>query len=286
MSESPPARALVVDLDNTLYNFDDAFARSIRGLVHAISRETGFAEDAIEADIRRVLVAHGSLEYPNLIDELETLCAPDTSTDEQERLRRIAVGAFRRVRSHNLALFPGVRDTLKWAKDSGLSLIALSDAPAFQAEGRLRHFKLDGYFDALFSWEGIAASPRLKAAARTYTPRIAKRVTLSEHARKPNPDGLRQALRHVGVEPCDSYVVGDSLTRDVAVANAAGASSVWAYYGTQIDSANRETINRIFPSDTAAPTQIRSAAAAEEPWRTIHAFGELREIIGGQTSLF
>jgi hypothetical protein len=50
--------------------------------------------------------------------------------------------------------------------------------------------------------------------------------------RKPNPRLLLDICAREGVSPAETWYVGDSLTRDVSMALAAGCVGVWARYGT------------------------------------------------------
>jgi len=102
------------------------------------------------------------------------------------------------------ALFPDALDTLRWLKEHGFKLGAVTDrafgGPRFMAE--LSEYGLDGLF-------GV--------------------VTISSDVgyMKPHPKIFEHALESLGVTPGETMMVGDSLRCDVAGAKNMGMVAVW-----------------------------------------------------------
>lgn len=286
-SSSPASfRGLVVDLDNTLYDFDGFFARSLRALIHAVARTAKVSEADVERDVSQVIRERGTLEYAALIEELRCIQLAAPSDDQLERVVRAGRAAFRRTRDKHLMLYPAVRSTLRWARSENFPVIALSDAPAFQAEGRLRHLNLTTYFAALYSWEGYTAPSTLTAWTKPYTSRVPRVHKLAGAERKPNTVGLVHALESLNMGPADVLVVGDRVDRDIRVANAVGATSVWARYGSRIDSESQATLDRLFPWQKEARALEVLARETVKPCHIIDTFDDVRGLLSGQPRLF
>ena len=101
-------------------------------------------------------------------------------------------------------LFPDALDTLRWLKEHGLKLGAVTDrafgGPRFLAE--LEEYGLDGYLQV---------------------------VTISSNVGylKPHPRIFQHALDALAVAAEETVMVGDSLHCDVAGAKALGMVAVW-----------------------------------------------------------
>ena len=76
--------------------------------------------------------------------------------------------------------------------------------------------------------------------------------------RKPHPEPVERVLAHVGVEPCEALVVGDT-TFDMAMGSAAGADTCAVTYGAH----------------------TRAALVAQVPTRVVDTVGELCEFLCG-----
>ncbi len=239
---------LLTDLDNTIYNWIDYFAPSFRAMVHVLSRETGLSESVIIEDFKRVFSRHKSVEYAFSIQEL-CLCR-DRSPAEVLELIRLAKGAFSRVREKRLRAYPGVKEALSWARDEGIAIVGVTNAPIFQAQRRLYQLGLDSLFTGLAAWEGFGipeedpfAEPiKVRKETRGWKTNIEKIWRLASDGLKPNPEHYRIVIEDLGIRSSDTWVVGDSLQKDVRPALQIGAKGVWARYGQQFEQKNFRTI--------------------------------------------
>jgi phosphoglycolate phosphatase len=57
----------------------------------------------------------------------------------------------------------------------------------------------------------------------------------STKMKKPNPRLLADICSREGFKPSDAIYIGDSLVKDISMANDAGVDSVYAEYGRQHD---------------------------------------------------
>jgi phosphoglycolate phosphatase len=62
---------------------------------------------------------------------------------------------------------------------------------------------------------------------------------------KPNPEILKAILRDIGASPEESIYVGDSLMKDVAMAQEAGVTDVYAKYGDRRGSAQYDLLREV-----------------------------------------
>jgi FMN phosphatase YigB (HAD superfamily) len=97
-------------------------------------------------------------------------------------------------------VFPGLSDLLRSAKQRGVRLGVLSDYPA---ENKLRAMGVAEFFDLVLT----AQDPAVNRF-------------------KPDPSGLREALRRLGTPGAQALYVGDRAKVDAAAAQAAGVPCV------------------------------------------------------------
>ncbi len=241
-------RAVVTDLDNTLYPWVDYIVPSLEAMVASLVATTGLPRIRIVQSLKAVYTKYDSNEYPFAIQESDLFQPYEGDPDSfltlvVEPARR----AFREARERYLRPYPGVVAALEEIRRRGLALVALSDAPRNAAELRLKWLGLDGHFDALYTLPGYPlpahVDPRIrrKEAAGLYRSRT-QVVELPREAEKPSPDGLRRILDDFGLAARQVVYVGDNLAKDMPVAKACGAVGVWAEYGTYVSEEYRERL--------------------------------------------
>jgi phosphoglycolate phosphatase len=126
-------------------------------------------------------------------------------------------------------------------------VVGLSDAPRNAAELRLKHLRLDGHFDALYTLPGyplpenVDPEIRRKEEAGLYRSRTPV-IELPHEAEKPSPIGLARILSDFRLAGAEVLYVGDNVKKDMPVAEACGAIGVWAEYGTYVSAEYRERL--------------------------------------------
>jgi phosphoglycolate phosphatase len=244
----PRFRAVVTDLDNTLYPWVDYIVPSLEAMVASLVATTGLPRVRIVQALKAVYSKYESNEYPFAIQESGIFQPYEADFDSFNALVvRPAREAFRAARDRYLRPYPGVRETLDRLRARGLKVVGLSDAPRNAAELRLKHLKLDGHFDALYTLPGyplpenVDPEIRRKEEAGHYRSRTPV-VELPHAAEKPSPDGLARILSDFGLDGREVLYVGDNVKKDMPVAKACGVVGVWAEYGTYVSEEYRERL--------------------------------------------
>jgi len=230
-----PISLLVTDLDNTLYDWFEVWYESFTALLGGISDISGVSADVLEPEIRRVHQQRGTSEYSHLIQELPTLVALHPDQDLRE-IYAPAIKAAQEARRSSLRLYPGVREALDDLHARGVTIAAYTESQAFYTASRIRNLGLDGVIDVLFSSpdhdlpkgvtpESMRTQPEdyygLKATTHRNTPK---------GLLKPSPEVLRSIVDDLADSKGVVYV-GDSLMKDVAMAQDVGVHDALAAYG-------------------------------------------------------
>lgn len=286
-------KLLITDLDNTLYNLIDYFGPSFRGMVHALSKATQIEEEILLKEFKKVFSKRESLEYGFAVQELSIFS--DLSQSEMLRLITLAKKVFKRCRDKNLKPYKTVQETLEWLKTNGVIIIGVSNAPFFNAEIRLKQLFLDKYFyglaareDLYFPKDPYTQSINLhKASGKYHSSKLIRKWKLNRDQLKPNTYAYRKIINDLNVSVDDTYVIGDSILKDVQPAIDIGAIGIWARYGEKCNSKNLDTVLKM-TNWSEAEIKRTFFDKHNEPKFIADSFGDLTSIvdIGAQLSLF
>lgn len=279
-------RAVVTDLDNTLYPWVDYIVPSLEAMVASLAATTGLPRIRIVQSLKAVYAQHESNEYPFAIQESDLFQPYERDFASFDALViKPAQRAFKEARRRFLRPYPGVRAALERIRERGVNLIALTDAPRNAVELRLKMLELDGLFDAVYTLKGydlpenVDPEIRRRDAAGHYRSAKTQVVELPRSAEKPSPDGLRRVLADFGLAGSEVVYVGDNPKKDMPLAQACGALGVWAEYGTYVSGEYRERLAVI-----SAQAVTRRHVAEESPARwplAISSFTQVLEILDG-----
>lgn len=227
---------LILDLDNTLFDWFAVWYASFEPIYLQILRVTGREEEEVRADIRKVHQARRTSEYSFLIEEIDSLKDMRKSGDIRARFHD-ALEESRRNRDQNLKLYPGVFRALWRIKSQGTKIIGYTESMAFYSAYRLKRFGLDGVIDVLFSPQDhdTPAGVSMDRLRRLPDDFYELQVTETRHTPpgelKPNPRVLLDIIKGVGSTIDRCAYVGDSLFKDVAMARDVGVFDIHAKYG-------------------------------------------------------
>lgn len=279
---------IVFDVDNTLYDFAAFFAPFFRSVTHIVAKETGKDEGEIISEFRDIFGAVGSLEYQFIVQKSSIV--QGLEPEKIDKLLTILSVSARQIRSNRLKLYDGVKETLDQIRSSGITCAAITNAPFYQVDQRFRQLGLHRYFDTLICAENVetpegSAEEKYERRRKEISDRYRKFVELPKEKQKPSDYGYK-IIRELYDSVDDFYVVGDSLTKDLAPASNVGYKTIWARYGTFIEPKDLETLIMITPwSDEEIKTSYCKEFKAD--W-VIDKFSEIGEIlrIPYQASLF
>jgi phosphoglycolate phosphatase len=194
---------------------------------------------------------------------------PDAGPAERRRLLEPALRAFDAVRDAELRLYPGVGETLTAIRATGCRVVGYTEATEANIKPRLRRLGLSRWLEHVYA-------PRFDGGPHPDGPRpdgdsgSARRSgplpirPLEPRSRKPNVDILRQIIEDLGVSTKRCLYVGDSVERDVAMAEAAGALSAWAAYGCAHDPALEDRLAAVSHRGVETP-EPRGTTVAGPP---------------------
>jgi len=264
-------RAIIMDLDNTLYSWMDAYAPSFWDLVTYLEETTCICRDDIINDFKRVFKVYGSVEIPNAIYELQLWSKLNTSDRNICTLQNQAQIIFFDNFRSRLQLFPSVMQTLISLKEKGVLLFGFSDAFAFWIDYRLNTLEIINLFDAVFATSNDA----IENANIVINRKISNRIfQLSKEKAKPSTAAIDQIICDYGLNRNNVVMVGDSIEKDVKTAQQAGIIDVWAKYGTQYCRENGRILRRITPWEKKKQAD-ESTIGKIVPTHTILDFSEI-----------
>jgi phosphoglycolate phosphatase len=272
-------RAVITDLDNTLYDWVTFFALSFDAMLSELARILNVEREELLPEFRRIHQKYGSTETPWAALELPAARArfPHTSASELAHHLDPAFRAFSAARKIHLQLYDSVADTLQKLQESGTVIIGHTEALPANAFYRLVLLEVVEHFSRLYTIERETIDNPFPERIRTFPPpELIKKLPVSE--RKPNPLVLIDICKSEGLSPSECLYVGDSLIKDVAMAKHAGITAVWARYGTQYDPRLWQQIVMIThwsSDDVEQETKLRDASRGLQPDFTIDRFDEL-----------
>lgn len=251
MSMTAVPRILITDLDNTLWDWFEAWHRSFSALLDGLVSISGVDRQTLEQQIKAVHQQRGTTEYSNLIREIPALTEFAGAHDPFDVFDD-ALHAQNSARKHTTTLYPGVDETLQELKRRGVRIVAYTESGAYWTEWRIRHTGLDGVIDVLYSSPdhdlaaGITPGDlRTGRYTGTYGLQSTEHQQLPMGVLKPNKQVLLEILQAQGSTPAEVAYLGDSLMKDIAMAQAAGVLDVHAAYGQAQHRAEYDLLRRV-----------------------------------------
>lgn len=241
---------LITDLDNTLWDWFEAWHGSFSAMLSELIRATGIPRDELETEIRDVHRRYGTTEYSNLLNEVPSLVRA-AGDEEPWRAFPQALDTLRTERRRLTRLYPGVAATLSILKDSGFKVVAYTESLAYWSEWRIRKTGLDGVIDVLYSAPDHLMSGGRSPEELRSQPDALYGLKQTEHRHvprgvlKPNVRVLEQILDESRVSRDDALFVGDSLMKDVAMAQGVGVIDVHAKYGEVTSHEGYDLLRRV-----------------------------------------
>jgi len=219
---------LLTDIDNTLYDFVDFYARAFRSMVHLLASDLGESEDDLIEDFRRLFQERGSVDQSYLIEYLKAV--KNLPTERVHFLTARGRRAFDLTRQKYLRPYAEIPMVLKALHDAGVRIVAVTNAPYHYAFTRLRSIGVLDFFFGLIAWEGCEAPNEI--AARKYMKirdQAGRRLrcfrTFEKQMSKPSSLPFELVRDYFGVRG-EYYALGDSVTKDLVPARVLDAKLI------------------------------------------------------------
>lgn len=233
-------RLLITDLDNTLWDWFAAWYASFNAMVTRVAQDSGVPLDVLLPEIRRIHQSRRTSEYSLLLAEIPSLLHLHHKEDIP-KIYNEAIHEYRIQRKRMTTLYPGVAETLGEIKRLGVPIVGYTESLAYFSEWRIRHVGLDGLLNSLFSSpdhdfpEGQSPETIRTQDPDSYGLKVTRHRHTPHSVLKPNPIVLRSILDAYDTQPSEAVYIGDSLMKDVAMAQAVGVHDVHAAYGLVAD---------------------------------------------------
>ncbi|MCF5727096.1 HAD family hydrolase [Aeromonas veronii] len=230
-------KLLITDLDNTLYDWVSFYSASFMAMVYAISSETGIEIKKLLDEYKLIHRKYKNTEQPFATLDIPSIQKYYNCSDKMELNKKLgyAFDAFSNKRSETLRLYDGVEDTLNKLKNNGIIIVGHTESFEYNAIYRLNKLGVLPYFKHIYTLRDFNQTHPDLISAPSYSnyKDIVKHLEI--HERKPNPDLLKHICHVEGVDVSESIYVGDSLSKDISMAQKIGMKAGWASYGRVFD---------------------------------------------------
>jgi phosphoglycolate phosphatase-like HAD superfamily hydrolase len=280
-----PVQLMITDLDNTLFDWLDVWAASFSAMLEQLSDASGVPKGALEDEFRAVHQRHGTVEYALAINELPSLTRLHPNADLAE-VYSDAVDAFRTARRERLRLYPGVIETLERIRQSGCRLVGYTESIAFYSAYRIKKLGLDVLLDRLYSPQdhdfpaGITPEQLRRYPPEHYELRRTTHFHTPVGERKPNAAILKSIVAEMNCDVSETAYVGDSLLKDVLMAQQADVADVWAKYGYSPARPEYELLKRVthWTAEDVAHEKALSSHDVKPTYVLERSFSELLDL--------
>ena len=188
-------KAIIFDMDNTLFDFVEAKLRACKAVVNYINQT-----DEME------LIDY-FLKDKFDIENLDSIARylKDLGVQSNDTFKHCCE-IYNKVKLDTIKCYAGVDETLKRLSKTELKLAVVTDAFSENAMARLEKAKLAQYFNLIVTCEITGK-------------------------KKPEPDPMSYVLEKFELHPQNVMLIGDSLRRDIEVGSELGLTTVYAVYG-------------------------------------------------------
>ncbi|PRP96460.1 HAD family hydrolase [Enhygromyxa salina] len=266
----PVIQLLVTDLDNTLYDWVGFFAKAFRAMVDEAVSILGVERERLLDDLKLVHEHHHDSERPWSLLETRAVMERLAGYDYDARKAQLepAFHAFNSARKRYLRLYDGVAETLAMIRASGVPIVAHTEASTVNALFRVKRLGLTesiGRVYAADAGDGVESDD-------------VELVAIPREIHKPDPRILLEICNEYGVAPQRTLYVGDSISRDIAMAQQISMHAAWAAYGTRHDRHDWATLVRVSHWTQADVDRVRHTQERfgdVKPKTCLESFGEL-----------
>ncbi|MBS0289043.1 MAG: HAD family hydrolase [Proteobacteria bacterium] len=223
-------------------------------------------------DIKKIHQQHHDSEYPFALLETPAIQAKFPNLNKQDLYVELApiFEEFNIKRRQVLRVHQTVPETLQKILDIGIHLVAHTEANLFAIIDRLDRLNLAKFFEKIYCRERIKSQhPNILPKSERYKNfPFHKVVELTHHPRKPDITVLLDICNSLNIHPENVAYVGDSMARDMLMANNAGVFSIFAAYGANHEKPLYDKLVRVThwtPEEVERELELRKAASLIQP---------------------
>jgi FMN phosphatase YigB (HAD superfamily) len=278
-------RVLITDVDNTLFDWVDIWYRSFSAMIEKVCEISGLSAEALYPSVSRIHQKHGTSEYAFLLEELPEL--KEIYGNEVLKNMMPAIQNFREARREALVLYDDVERTLKNIRSREIKIIAYTESKAFYSNYRFRKLGLDHLVDYLYSPPDhelpVQDVRKIRMYAEdTYTLALTQPRFTPDGEIKPNPHILESILNDIGFCADEALYIGDSLMKDIWMAQQAGVLDAWASYGRAQHSEQYELLKKVThwtPQEVAREKKIMESGEVQPTLTVSNSFAEILDFL-------
>jgi FMN phosphatase YigB (HAD superfamily) len=247
---APHVSLLVTDLDNTLWDWFAAWYASFSAMLQKLSELSDIPQHQLEREIQAVHRRRGTSEYSYLLNELPSLLEKHPTLKPSEVYDE-ALHMQNRSRIQNTKLYEGVKETLQELQRRKVTVVAYTESVSYWSEWRVRRTGLDGLIEVMYSSPdhdfpaGVSVHQLRTQPPSAYGLRKTVHKHVPSGVLKPNTEVLSSILSDFAVSPQEAVYVGDSLMKDVIMAQELGVHDVHARYGVSHDRDGYNLLRRV-----------------------------------------
>lgn len=260
-------KVIILDLDNTLYDWNDAYTISFMSLVNLHHELFSISEKDVIVNFKKYFKKQGTLEILPTLDYMITYPNNHLNETELKILANKSCQFFLDAWKKNISLYEGVYEAIKTLKSNDIKIIAFSDASMFWATYRLRCLKILSAFDKIYApLDNIKLPDCIINNPQKYR-------VIDKQRRKPNTSVVEEIIKCYDIDCQNVFMLGDNLNKDIECASNTGINSIWARYGTKHSSNSGKLLRNITPWTKTDTSSLIS------PDYTIDNFIELIKIV-------
>jgi FMN phosphatase YigB (HAD superfamily) len=243
---------IVLDVDNTIYDWLRLWAGGLSAAVNHLAQATGRPVEHWMQAVQSAHVRRHALECPSLLSDVALLAAWPGDADPGA-VMTAAAAVYREYWDHHLTAYHGMREALALIAADGHEIVAYTEGDVGIAATRLARLGLAGVIRRVFGRPPLppGGEPGWCLAPVQRNGPIAVDFVPREDS-KPNPTGLRNIVWQCGATMANTVYVGDHLHNDIDMARILGVTPLWARYGTHADAESTALLVRVAPPELPA----------------------------------
>lgn len=224
-------KLLITDLDDTLYSWIGFFIPAFYGMVDELSHVLNEEKAVLLREYKQIHQQKGSVEYPYATLYLPSVINAYPGDTPEELLWKLdpVFHRFNSIRKKRLKLYPHVKETLTQISQLGIKIVGYTESAEENGFYRLQKLGIADLFQHVYVSDSQFERP-------DYLPSSEK--TRVVHGKKPNPKLLKQICAQESVSVTEAAYIGDSITKDIYMAEVAGVASVLCKYPCDPQAAN------------------------------------------------